>query len=100
MPEHPDAELDELPAADRSPAELLAAAERRDALRELVCALPLVHSEALVLHVMLGYTVDEVSQTLNVPINTVRSRLRAALSTLRESFRDNGDLVDLVKGIA
>lgn len=100
MPEQPDSEIDELPTGDRSPAEVFAAAERREALRELVCALPLIHSEVLVLHVMLGYTVDEVGKSLNVPINTVRSRLRAALSHLRESFQENGDLVDRVKGIA
>src|SRR5262245_25569505 len=87
VPEHLGAELDELPTSDTSPVEMLAAARRRDALRELLCALPLIHAEVLALHVMLGYTVDEVARSLNVPVNTVRSRLRAALAALRASFR-------------
>lgn len=100
VPERTDTEIDELPTHDTSPAEMLAAARRREALRELLCALPLIHAEVLALHVMLGYTVEEVAASLDVPANTVRSRLRAALAALRDAFRDNGALVDTVRGIA
>ncbi|HYP88563.1 MAG TPA: sigma-70 family RNA polymerase sigma factor, partial [Polyangiaceae bacterium] len=79
-----DAELVELARDDVSPAEQLTAARRRATLRQLLAELPELQAEVLALHTMLGYTVEETAQVTGAPVNTVRSRLRAALSALRE----------------
>ena len=34
-----------------------------------------------------GYTLDEISKTLNVPLGTVKTRMRAAMQQLREQFQ-------------
>ena len=39
--------------------------------------------EALILHMYVGYTLEEVAQITEIPRNTVRSRLRLALLKLR-----------------
>ena len=76
-------ELSELAADERSPAEAQAAVARRNALRQLLDELPSVQAEALVLHVVLGYSVDETARATESARDTVRSRLRAALAALR-----------------
>jgi RNA polymerase sigma factor (sigma-70 family) len=82
-----DEELDDVASLEASPAERSDAARRREILRELLCKLPEIHAEVLAMHVVLGCTVEETSRTLGVPANTVRSRLRRALATLRESIQ-------------
>jgi RNA polymerase sigma-70 factor (ECF subfamily) len=68
---------------DPSPAEALGASRRRQALRELLEELPAAQSEVLALHIVLGHSVEETAVSTGVPVNTVRSRLRAALAALR-----------------
>jgi RNA polymerase sigma-70 factor (ECF subfamily) len=82
-------ELSELASDERSPAEAQAAASRRGALRHLLDELPPVQAEALVLHVVLGYSIDETARATESPRDTVRSRLRTALTALR--VRVGGD---------
>lgn len=76
---------EELPliSSEGSPVELVLAARRRALLRELCDSLPIAQSEALVLHCMLGFTVEEIADAGQIPPNTVRSRLRVAKETLR-----------------
>lgn len=52
-------------------------------VRELVATLPEAQAEALALHCVLGFTVAEIAETAGVAIETVRSRLRVAKSSLR-----------------
>jgi RNA polymerase sigma factor (sigma-70 family) len=59
------------------------AAARRDALRELFTALPAAQAEALVLHLVVGLTIDETARSCGVPPDTVRSRLRLAKQAMR-----------------
>ena len=35
-----------------------------------------------------GYTLDEISKRLGVPLGTVKTRMRAAMQQLRQQFRD------------
>jgi RNA polymerase sigma-70 factor (ECF subfamily) len=70
-------------ADETSPVEIVLAARRREILRELCDALPGAQSEALILHCVLGYTVEEVADACRVPPDTVRSRLRLAKAALR-----------------
>ncbi len=54
-----------------------------DAVRALLDRLPIDQAEALALHCVLGYTVQEIAETCLVPRETVRSRLRLAKRALR-----------------
>lgn len=97
-PTMPPLELAELAQSDDSPAVTLAASRRREAVRQLLCELPAVQAEVLALHTMLGYSVDETAAAVGAPANTVRSRLRAALSALRARLQADGDLQRAVRG--
>jgi RNA polymerase sigma-70 factor (ECF subfamily) len=91
-------ELAELARDERSPAEALEAAACRHALRELLAELPAQQAEVLALHTLLGYTVDETADTLAVPRDTVRSRLRAALARLRQQVSTQPALLGMIEG--
>ena len=82
-----------------SPAALADAAHRRAALRQLLDELPLPQAEALGLHVVLGYTVQETAAVSGVAPNTVRSRLRRGLSALRQRIRADSTLLEVIGGI-
>lgn len=83
---------------ESSPAEDALQARQRQVLRQLMDELPPERAEVLVLHVMLGYTVDETSAATQVPVNTVRSRLRRALNALRERLSADTQLLEVVRG--
>ena len=65
--------------------------ERRAAdLREAVAALPATQRETVLLRWEGGLTIPEIAQHTGVPVDTVKSRLRYALTRLREEFPDHG----------
>jgi RNA polymerase sigma-70 factor (ECF subfamily) len=97
-PSTPPEELAHLARDERSPADERAAAERRNALRRLLDELPPVQAEALALHVVLGYSVDETAAATGAPRDTVRSRLRAGLSALRRRVEADGVLFEVLGG--
>ena len=73
------------------------AARRRDVLRQVLDALPDVIAEALALHFILGYTVDEIAHATSSPANTIWSRLRLGKKALRRAVRRDPRLVDLFR---
>jgi RNA polymerase sigma-70 factor (ECF subfamily) len=79
---------------DNSPLQLVEAARRREALRQLLSELPAVQAEVLALHTLLGHTVEETAAATQVPVDTVRSRLRNALARLRERVQSSPSLRD------
>jgi DNA-directed RNA polymerase specialized sigma24 family protein len=81
-----------------APSELVDAARRRAALRHLLDELPHAHAEAVALHLVLGYTVEETAAAVGAPVNTVRSRLRRALSALRRRVNSDSSLLEVVRG--
>lgn len=97
-PSVPPEDLAELARSEESPAESLVAARQRRILRQLLCDLPTAQAEVLALHTMLGYSVEETAASVGAPVNTVRSRLRCALATLRARVQGDGALVDSMKG--
>jgi RNA polymerase sigma-70 factor, ECF subfamily len=97
-PSVPPDELAELAQEDLSPAQLLAAARRREVLRVLLEELPPVQAEVLALHTMLGHSVAETAAITGVPANTARSRLRAALAALRERAGADAVLAEAGRG--
>jgi RNA polymerase sigma-70 factor (ECF subfamily) len=62
-------------------------AERRTAV-ELLDRLPAEQRHALVLHHVLGMSVPEIARELEVPDETVRSRLRLGRNRLRDAGGD------------
>jgi RNA polymerase sigma factor (sigma-70 family) len=93
-------ELADVASLELSPAEHSDAARRRAALRELLLELPEIHSEVLALHIVLGFTIEETAGTLSVPINTVRSRLRRALASLRQSVEGDPSALKVLRAKA
>jgi RNA polymerase sigma-70 factor (ECF subfamily) len=91
-------DLDECPDSSPTPAEAAASTQRRAALRELLDELPDAQAEVLALHVVLGYSVEETAAVMRVPHNTVRSRLRTALASLRDRVRSDEALLEVVAG--
>jgi RNA polymerase sigma factor (sigma-70 family) len=73
----------EMPTTEDSPADALLNARRRQILHELCDALPVQQTEALIMHCVLGMSVDEVAAACECPSNTVKSRLRLAKDALR-----------------
>lgn len=96
-PAVPPEVLSDLAVDGRSPADARAQAERRALLRHLLDELPEPQAEAVALHVVLGMTVDETAEMVRVPRNTVRSRLRHALATLRERIRARPGAVEILE---
>jgi RNA polymerase sigma-70 factor (ECF subfamily) len=95
----PPEELSELVRDERSPEAALAVARQRAALRELLCDLSPVQSEALALHIVLGCSIEETAAMTGAPINTVRSRLRNALAVLRARVESDRPLSEVIAGV-
>lgn len=66
-----------------APDDLAARGALAPLVRELLDTLPPPLAEALALHSVLGYTVQEVAEQCGAPLETVRSRLRLARQALR-----------------
>jgi RNA polymerase sigma-70 factor, ECF subfamily len=82
-----------------SPLEQMVARRERLVLRDLLGTLPESQAEALVLHVALGYTVDEIAAAIAVPVNTVRGRLQSAKTALRFRVSQDGELKEMLSEV-
>jgi len=80
-----------------SPAEAALLRGRREALERLLDDLPTSQAEALVLHVALGFTVEEVAAAVGRSVETVRSRLRLAKQTVRDRIDASPALGDILR---
>jgi RNA polymerase sigma factor (sigma-70 family) len=69
---------------------------RRALVRELLDELSEPVAEALALHFVLGYTVDEIAAAAALSPNTVWSRLRLGKEALRKKLLQDKSLVDLL----
>lgn len=79
---------------DKSPLEVAIDNRRRNALRRVLDDLPSKSAEVLAMHFILGYTVDEMAAALEVPINTVWSRLRVGKEAFRRRIENDARLAD------
>jgi RNA polymerase sigma-70 factor (ECF subfamily) len=84
-------------AAGPSPAEALILRGRREALEALLDDLPANQAEVLVLHVALGFTIDEIAAATSRPAETIRSRLRLAKQALRDQIQANPALNEILE---
>ena len=62
------------------------AAYQRRCVRDLLARLPRDQAEVMALHVVLGHSLLEVSQSTSIPLNTVKSRLRLAKQALQRTL--------------
>jgi len=77
----------DLPAAG-TPASLFEADERRSRVQAAILALPLEYREVIVLRHFTELSYEEISQTLQVPAKTVKSRLYTARERLAAMLRE------------
>lgn len=75
--------------------EELRAERQRALLRLLLSELPDVQAEALLLRVVCGHSIEEISTITQTPFNTVRSRLRLAKEALRQRIEAEPALAEL-----
>jgi RNA polymerase sigma-70 factor (ECF subfamily) len=80
-----------------SPLAITVTARRRALVRQLLDELPDVIAEALALHFILGYTVDEIADAASVSPNTVWSRLRLGKQALRRKLEGDARLAELLE---
>ena len=81
-------------AAPADPATLLVEAETRRLLHQAISDLPDACREALCLVHLEGFSYREAAQVLGLPVGTVKSRMNAAFTLLRERLGEsevNGD---------
>ncbi len=86
------------PVDGATPPEVVAAGRRWRVMFALLHSIPESQAEALVLHFILGHTVDEIAAMVSAPVNTVRSRLRVAKETLRAKIEDEQEFDDWREG--
>jgi RNA polymerase sigma-70 factor (ECF subfamily) len=75
-----------LPADELTTGEGLSSVVDRDQLDRGFKRLSIDHRAVVVLHHYLDMTLDEVAQTLGIPVGTVRSRLHYAMRALRSAL--------------
>jgi RNA polymerase sigma-70 factor (ECF subfamily) len=68
---------------------------QRALLRSLLSELPDAQAEALLLRVVCGHSIEEISTITQTPFNTVRSRLRLAKEALRQRIEAEPALAEL-----
>lgn len=82
-----DAEADRPP----SPEDQASWEQQRARVRRAVTCLPDLPREVLLLHQYQGLSYPEISETLEIPLGTVKSRMHAALVELRKILVHDGD---------
>lgn len=70
------------------------AAKRTELLRSLLDEIPPEQAEALAMRTMLGFSLEEIAESCNTPLNTIRSRLRLAKEALRRKIEADPRLLE------
>ena len=89
-----DAETETIAEVKPTPAEALGQRERKTIIRELLAEMPEAQAETLALRIVLGLSLEEVARHTNVPVNTVRSRLRLAKDRLKQRIESDPALLE------
>lgn len=75
-----------------APEVVLCEQDRQMVLMQALRALPKMRKEVFVLHVLEGYTREEVAQMMGISLNAVEKHLSRASSDLREKIQHDGEL--------
>jgi RNA polymerase sigma-70 factor (ECF subfamily) len=90
--------VETLAASEPGVEDTLATQHATMAVRDLLAVLPQPQAEALGLHCVLGYTIDEIAGSAGVSTETVRSRLRLAKQALRRRMLGDPALQEVIEG--
>jgi RNA polymerase sigma-70 factor (ECF subfamily) len=90
-------EIEQLPATSNTPDLEAAAQARARVIRDLMDTLPEEQADVLAMHCVLGYTMREIAETSQTPLETVRSRFRLAKQAMRKRIADDPNLVSLAE---
>ncbi len=90
-------DTDELEAQNPDPEATLQQTTVLPAVREVLDELPEALAEALVLHLLLGHTVLEIAEIADVPVGTVKSRLRLAKDRFKTKAERHPVLREMVR---
>jgi RNA polymerase sigma-70 factor (ECF subfamily) len=82
-------EVDGFESNGQVPQDRIDSERRRDVVQSLLAELPEEQAETLALRVVMGFSLGEVADATQTPLNTVRSRIRLAKEALRR--RIDGD---------
>lgn len=72
-----------IPDTEKPPDELFLEREEGEAVKRAVATLASLDQEIVILHLTEELTFEEISATLHIPMNTVKSRYRRALTKLK-----------------
>jgi RNA polymerase sigma factor (sigma-70 family) len=86
-----------LPSQSIGPDESYAEQVSAKIVRELLGLLPVEQAEALALHCVLGYSVQEIADACHIPKETVRSRLRLSKQALRMNILNDPYISGMVE---
>jgi len=78
--------IEQLPDPEPDPLAQVLAGEADAELEQAMAELPLPYRQALILRYMEGLSYEELSQALNLPLNTVRTHLFRAKERLRQAL--------------
>ena len=95
----PTIEADEpVDSTGRSPLDVAVSQERRRVIRSLLERLPESTAEALALHFLLGFTVEEIATLVDVSPHTIWSRLKLGKRALKQALSHDQRLAELLRG--
>jgi RNA polymerase sigma-70 factor (ECF subfamily) len=77
-----------------SPLEAAIENRRRQTLRRVLDDLPAKSADVLAMHFIVGYRVEEIAAALQIPINTVWSRLRVGKEAFRRRVENDSQFMD------
>ncbi|MEM9030892.1 MAG: sigma-70 family RNA polymerase sigma factor [Pseudomonadota bacterium] len=80
--------LNEEPSGDLPPDEVVSQGERRDRVQAALRTLPQDQHEVVILSYLEGLSHSEIAERLELPLGTVKSRMRLAYQKLRETVED------------
>jgi RNA polymerase sigma factor (sigma-70 family) len=90
-------DVDAMESGAHSQSELVLAERRRRVVRELLDQLPEEQAETFALRVGMGFSLPEVAAATQVPLNTVRSRVRLAKEALKRRIDADPKLLELLE---
>jgi RNA polymerase sigma-70 factor, ECF subfamily len=73
-----------------SPEEEFIQAERKEQISKLILQLPIKYREVIILYYFKEFSLEEISTTLEINLNTVKSRLRRAKKSLESNIEMKG----------
>lgn len=86
LDENSDAIIEQFEGHSETPQALTEQASELEQLQYMLNLLPNHHKELLIMHDAEGFTLNEISNILDVPLGTLKSRLHRARNSLRNSM--------------